>query len=136
MRFLTIYEPLQRCSQVLLLAVQVPDPDKLFRFLKVRFGLLCQPQKVLGVSTLGILHLSIGLQAFQPVLANGLQHRETRFSALLLCLSQEAFVYEGGERIQCIYLIAAAKADGFRRLEGTPADEDRESLKEPLLLLF
>ena len=85
------------------------------------------------MSALDALHLSAGLQAFQPVLADGLQHSEARLFSLLLCLLQEAFIHQRGDHVQHVRLVLAAKTGGFRRLQGTAANEDRESLKEPLL---
>ena len=63
-------------------------------------GLLRQHQAVSSVGALGQGLFAAGLQFFQSVLANGLQHCESRFTLRRLNLLRQAFIHHGGHAIE------------------------------------
>ena len=82
------------------------------------------------------LHLPIGGQTLQPILADRLQYHQALLPAVLLSLLQQALVHERGDCIQyLLYSIAIARhcADCLRCFQSTATDKDGEPPEEPLL---
>ncbi len=82
------------------------------------------------------LHLLVGDQALQAVLADRLKHNQAGFLAFLLDLLQQAFVNKRGHVIHdlpCLVAIVKRCAERLDSLQSTTANKDGEPPEEPPL---
>src|SRR5436309_12858778 len=98
-------------------------------------GLLRKLQEVVRVCSPCGLQFTMALEAFQPKLADRLQHGEPGFVTFALCLLHQALVKQGCDSLKHREgLLTAHPAHGFGRIERAAADEDGEPAAEALLL--
>jgi len=122
LRFTGGLEPVERCSNVGVVAVETLEP-LLRRVGNVWFGLLDEREEELRVAA-AQLRCFVGFpEPFVCVLADCLEHPE----AVALADANEALVDKGLKRVEvCL-------ADRLRRLERAAACEDGKPREEPLL---
>src|SRR5205823_333741 len=113
---------------------QTSPPPPLLRSLPVPLGLLREWRVGQCIRPLAEMSPPPPATTIQSILANGLQHGETRLLALVLGLPQQALVKQCSHSIHHLAPPFMKSSTGcLYRLQGAPSNEDREPLEEPLL---
>lgn len=125
--------PVQGGPQVVVLALQSPQPLGLPLPDEVRLRLLGQVAEVLGVPPAQPLFLLRGAEPLGGEFMDGLEHLEPEAPIRGLLLTHQALVDEGEQPIQHVGGQARA-AHRFGRLQGPSATKDCEAREQPLFL--
>ncbi|CAN5583583.1 hypothetical protein BH24CHL9_BH24CHL9_03660 [soil metagenome] len=124
-------DPVQRCAQVVMLALEAIVPAVAVRPQQLRLGLFRQRQECHSVAPLDEPGLGGLLEALQGVLADGRQHPEARVGVIRAVHPEQALLGQGEESVKDVAAeVLRRTADGLDLRERRASRDDREPLEQ------